>query len=76
MIIGVTRQDIKVGVRWNAGRCPIALAIRRQAAIGDVVVAGHYAQFDGWTWNLPREVSDFMAAYDAGRQVFPFDFEL
>jgi hypothetical protein len=79
-VIRVTADHIANGKRGRTDRCPIALAIRtqwpdvavdvhpREAAAQDTVSFLRYRAM------LPDEARDFVAEYDDGGDVDPFEF--
>lgn len=81
--INVTKDDIEFGVTCDVERDPIVLAIKRALPHGTEVLVGgriaklrmpgavHFEQV-----NLPNSVIDFVKAFDRGRDVKPFTFEL
>ena len=83
LVIEVTADDIRLGERTHACRCPVARAVARAtggsideadvaAAAGKMNVTfpdGTFAEYA-----LPQEVDAFMDAFDHGRPVAPFTF--
>ncbi len=80
MKIEVTTEDIAKGVREDCHGCPIALACKR-LGVRDVAVereAVVYRNYEG-EWDeasMPEVGEAFIEAFDAGRDVEPFSFEL
>ena len=82
MQIVVTAEHIRAGQARSCSSCPIALAIQARVAAHCVEVHSasvhiQHWQFGGWTSHrLPPEARRFIAAFDAGAGVAPFEFEL
>lgn len=82
MTIHVTQDDIDNGVACNTGLCPIAHAIRRAVPgsywyVGSVEV--FHRDLNGCRcdeMDLPVPACEFISAFDEGRPVNPFSFEL
>lgn len=79
MLIQVTKEDIENGVQRNCEKCPLARAISR--AFGKPIRVGAYlAQFFGAglgeSTDLPPNALAFRKAFDAGKPVQPFEFEI
>ncbi len=75
MKINVTVEHIKRGVPASPRACPVALALRERGF--DVMFTGAYALWYNLdVITMPEEVLDFAAAFDAGKPVEPFSFEL
>lgn len=80
--ITVTQGDISAGQPGKCGYCPVALAIRR--ALGALVSAImvdmlwiHLWDAEGhWEIETPDEAGDFIAAFDKGLPVQPFEFTI
>lgn len=77
--VEVTAEDIADGRREHCERCPVARAMRR--AIGRVVWVGGAGQWgignrSPQPKRLPLRVTDFITAFDTGRPVSPFTFNL
>lgn len=74
MIITVTQEDIDNGEMCLTEKCPVALAVKR--AIGRMVrVNACYIVADR-NYDTPFSASEFIVAFDAGKLVEPFTFEL
>jgi hypothetical protein len=77
MRIEVTAEDIAAGRPKDACCCPVARAISRAMGAAweayGVGAASH--DDDGWI-DLPAEAERWIAAFDAGRPVEPFAFEV
>lgn len=71
MLIKVTEEDIKNGVRHLCQKCPVSLAIKRAIKKDDVVVAGSRTRKQ-----LPDKVIKLIALYDQGYSISPFEFEI
>jgi hypothetical protein len=77
MRIEVTAEDIAAGEPRHSCHCPVARAISRAMgaaweAYGDEAGA---CDTDDWI-DLPAEAERWIAAFDAGRPVEPFAFEV
>lgn len=76
--VEVTADDIASAKPRDLCWCPIAIAIRR--AIGDpsevVSVANFGVAIGDGRAGLPLEAVDFIKAFDSGKPVKPFAFEL
>lgn len=80
MIVAVTQEHIDKGCRYDAGGCPLALAIDAATGLGSVVRADVIYLYDrgelrGMAGHT-EETARFMHEFDAGRPVEPFEFEL
>lgn len=84
VLIRVTQDDIKQGTKGSCTGCPIALAIGRILNPNYYVTVGRssimlYAVirfFCEWRMEPPKEVSDFIVAFDKRQVVEPFEFEV
>lgn len=84
MRISVTKKDIAAGIKNRHDLCPIALAIKRKVKVEVSVTKDNVALKEGddrWlvvlpAYSLPLEASSFISAFDAGKPVSPFEFEL
>ena len=78
MRIDVTRADIAEGLACNGRECPIARAVNRAAGGGDAFVGKPLAviKYRGLTVEQPGRVRAFVEAFDSGRAVAPFAFDL
>lgn len=81
MKVEVTAEDIAMGQRYSAEKCPVALAIERatgRRAIAGLTTIHWYPPGESWMCRqgLPREVARFIRAFDHGRPVSPFSFSL
>lgn len=75
MKIQVTEEDIALGVPLKNVLCPVARAITR--AVGkEACVTNLYYSIDTFEFPLPVVAIDFIANFDIGRPVKPFEFEL
>lgn len=79
--IEVTRDRIDKGVMDHCRKCPVALAIMDATGIDDVSVNGETATFrkfspDRTVSRLPREVQEWIEAFDGGSDMLPFSFKL
>lgn len=78
--VEVTARDIRLGVRGDTCRCPIARALKRATRCKEAVsglwwctveTAEHEFRAD-----TPRVALRFMGAFDDGQPVKPFTFTL
>ena len=92
MKVSVTLEDIRLGKKRNPCWCPIALAIRRASGLKSPIdaepdeaisddsrrceVGGRTVALRGKVYSLPLEAMFFVAEFDRGNQVSPFEFEL
>lgn len=77
MTITVSQDDIEQGQPLKGLSCPIALAIKRATGLEYVGVGVRqywYKDLAGGV--LPPEVTEFVKAFDSGKPVEPFTFEL
>lgn len=75
MKISVTQDDIDKGVARRCTECPVALAATRH--VGKPVFVGpNYILSEPLEWDTPSAVKEFIAAFDNGQPVKPFEFEL
>ena len=94
MIIKVTKEDIENGIKRNARKCPVALALNKKGFYNSKVLVNsimYKEKSDLWNnilfWDfshryvinerkLPKEVGIFIARFDAGLIVEPFEFKI
>ena len=75
MIISVTQEDIDKGVLSSIDDCAIAIALRRK--VGGYGIAKSYVFTAlGSVVRLPNNARRFIAKFDAGLPVKPFNFRL
>lgn len=76
MTINVTAEDIALGCRHHAGKCPIARALNR--VYGHVWVGSFSWCIKGATRHkrLPDEAADFIITFDNTGRALPFSFEV
>lgn len=80
--VEVTAEDIAQGVRNQAFECPVACALTRSGLDHPSAWPSrvYYGPFDApngrLTAKLPEEAAAFIAAFDDGRPVEPFAFEI
>jgi len=74
--IEVSQDDIDRGHRCDSAFCPVARAIRRHTGRVVLVTDVRFERPDGGRLVPPHDVYLFVIAYDAGRPVAPFGFEL
>ena len=76
-VISVKKKHIKNGEPENCETCPVALALR-EAGVNSLLVGSE--RFFNNTYSTiasaPRSVQRFVASFDAGRKVKPFNFKL
>lgn len=77
--ISVTQEDIQLGVKEDIHHCAVARAAQR--VLGDTVtVGGSYIHLrqpcPGNCISMPQEVIDWISAFDHGKDVTPFEFEV
>lgn len=80
LTIEVTQRDIDAGTPCKSGDCPIARAmsragLRRVAVNEDDIYFDHGDGERGFRL-LPRAAEEFIMAFDHGRAVHPFEFEI
>ncbi len=80
MTITVTREDIDNGQRRDPEDCPVARALRR-AGVSHSGVMGAAITFTDHQQHttlllLPGQVQEWIAMFDQGATVGPFEFEL
>ena len=84
-VVKVTQADIARGVQDNCMECPIALAIIKAFPVCahlhievmiDCVRIAEPFDVDSLEVKLPRTVSAFIASFDNGRPVEPFEFAI
>lgn len=77
--IHVTQEDIDNGLYSSCMSCPVALALNRAIPMGPSWLAvGDFARRNTVEYKffeLPIEVTHFIAAFDARSKVSPFSFE-
>ena len=81
MQIDVTYFDIQRGKRTKSNACPVALAIKRAVDSHWLVSvipgnAHFYGSIAVENRSLPRQVTEFIEAFDAGNIVAPISFEI
>lgn len=74
--INVTQEDIDAGLPIKCIQCPIALAAKRVFGHEVSVAATYIHDIKSGYYDLPRAAVDFVAAFDKGRTVTPFSFEV
>lgn len=79
VVVTVTPEDIAAGTMMNGRSCPLARAIRREAAIEGLHVEAHrIVLFEGarpFTY-LSKKAERFVRAFDDGKPVRPATFRL
>lgn len=76
MKIEVTQTMIDEGEACSCSGCPVALGIVKSTGTKQVWVEDHRAWIDGNLKNLPDPAVAFIDAFDSGKPVRPFSFEL
>lgn len=85
MKIRVTKRHIKAGHKGSETSCPIALAVREAIKktclpkflrSKSVVVGPDISIGNGMSMQHTAEISAFIDAFDAGKEVKPFIFDL
>jgi ribosomal protein S14 len=76
VLVKVTAEDIRTGLRDSAYSCPIAIALCRRgfrdAAVGTRLVHfGHKAASE-----LPPKAKKFVSEFDGGQEVKPMSFHM
>lgn len=79
--IDVTQDDINNGLRCDADRCPIAIAVHRHEPLKDALICGVFGkdEISGRPLlirHLPPEAKLFVVTFDQGLPVTPFKFKL
>lgn len=76
--VEVTKQDIARGIKRDGYSCPVARAMKRTLHRRKIWVGWHYYQIgeDGAFITLPPTVTQFVKAFDSGKKVEPFTFEV
>lgn len=87
MKVRITQGMIDDGVPIDPQKCPLSIGIRDAAAEeladGHPVLVAAFVSF-AWIWigdrrmqvSMPREAAAFVCAFDNGRPVQPFEFDL
>ncbi len=79
MKITVTAEHIAKGKIKACRECPVALAIRECFPDTEdfyIVVGNTFVNIHRKEYILPEEVSMYIRAFDAGKSILPFEFEL
>ena len=79
MRIAVTDQHIMLGLPGHGAFCPVALAMKDRGFTGAHVVDRSISWDEGDVVKCvltPQSVREFLDAYDNGRLVCAFDFEI
>lgn len=78
VVVEVTSEDIRIGERRRATRCPVRRALRRAGVPAHAVFGGDYMfrAEDAPLMPLPVTVERWIRAYDAGHFVRPFTFKV
>lgn len=83
MIIKVTQKHIDNGVKNNCEACPVALAMKDKG-MRDIRVMPNMFECIEFTSkaglihlrDMPNKVMEFVAKFDTGKKVKPFEFRL
>ncbi len=84
LLLNVTPQDLKEGIRRECNFCPLARALRRSLGKREdlVIVSACWSSFgvttqDYYTsYEMPEAGKRFIEAFDAGREVEPIPLEI
>ena len=79
MMVKVREEDIRIGTRKNCYTCPVARALQRHYDYAEVLQETCYlgVSYDDYDlYELPKDVTDWINAYDRGEPVKPFEFTL
>lgn len=76
MQIKVLQHHIDEGVATDPYVCPIANAIREQYPQFEHIVVHGWIVLDGRWWETPTDAISFIARFDGGFKVKPFEFDL
>lgn len=81
MLIEVTAEDIRDGIRNSCRLCPVARAIQRATGLDLVWVSSSFVEFRHQdqplkVLDLPSEAAKWIRDYDLGRGMQPFSFDL
>lgn len=78
MKITVTQADIEEGRPYNCNLCPVALAVSRAFRVPQhaVSVDGLFITVNDQNYDPPALVDEFIQAFDDGKKVIPFSFDL
>jgi len=81
MKITVTKEDILEGIPRKSSSCPIAIAMWRKFKVDYISVrySRAYVAPSGASvplcYKLPLSAREFIRNFDAGNNVYPFEFE-
>ena len=79
LVIQILDEDIQQGQRCTSYKCPLACAIRRVCPLSRLITV-HVSEFvvflekEKITFNIPSEVQDKVAHYDATGEMKKFGF--
>ncbi len=80
LTIYVTDEDIDEGIPLQSSHCPVTYAVERalhEIGVYDTVLAQSSGVLIGLDiYTLPRAVSDWITAFDAGDEMGPLEFDL
>lgn len=75
MLIHITKEDIRLGIKKSLTHCPIALSFRRQFPDIWVHVLGPFLETNSTTLHFPESVRQFIIDFDRGKSVQPFSID-
>lgn len=75
-IISVTKEDIENGETQSKYSCPIALALKRAEPAASIHVYKQHLKVDSVIYELSPRIQTFIAYFDNGLPVEPFEFSL
>ena len=81
MKINVTEEDIRMGLRYECSKCPIAIALKRaykeeRVAVSTVAFLIYHLSIPLHTLDDDSNIVSFIEDFDNGRPVKPFSFEI
>lgn len=74
--IEIKPDDIRLGVRGNDHKCPVARALRRVFKSNKVEVIGWCVFIEGCLIILPKRIELLIRDYDSGKDIKTTRFEL
>lgn len=76
MNIVITDQDIQDGECWDACKCPVALALKREFPEAEIVVCHTTCVVDDTEYPLPDEARKWILDFDLEKPVAPIQFTI
>ena len=77
VLISVTQEHIDKGVKTSCGSCPIAIAAKEVFIEGiEIAVGINCIGIDTYFVDVPGPARRFIRAFDDGKFVRPFSFEI